>query len=1370
MLRSQNRKGRNASTHRVSRRASFIIALSLVGMLGLATAFVFSRSARASSARTGRSEIRGSARTITREFNLRNGSGNEASAPLANPATMFVAITVDRTDDAPAASACTAAANDCSLRGAVTFANSNLGTTINVPAGTYNLTISGAGEGFSGNNAIGDLDIRANNTVIAGAGAGLTIIQQTAANARVIEINPNLVTNFNTSISGVTISGGKETTGVGGGGIISGSQNNTLTVSNCAFTNNSATGAGTAGGGAISHLGGSLTITASTFDSNSTSASGGAVGYSAGDPLARKPSAGTLTVSGSTFRNNTAASSAGGGGALDLFNFNSGIGTYQVNTSSFSGNQATNGSGGAIIGETGPLTVTTSSFSGNQAKNRAGAIFAGGNTDVTYSRLVGNTVTVAGGGNAIFRSAGNVTANDNWWGLNTGPASGDVVGGNPIASWLLLRHSANPSQICNGQTSALTADIKGRSVGADLTTELNGLPNFPEPPATIFSNAVGGTISGASTQFVNGSATATFTATANGAASVDATADSQTITANITVNQNTTSDPADQTVCQGATANFSTTASGTGPFTFVWKKGATVLNNGDLGGRVTITTGGNTSSLSISGAQSSDADTYTVEASGECNTATQSATLTINESTSASALSDQTVCQGATANFSTTASGTGPFTYQWKLDGSDIAGATSSSVSIATGSLSTGNHTVAVVVGGACNTVTQTATLTVNEGTSATTPADQTVCQGANASFSTTASGTGPFTYQWKLDGSDIAGATGSSVSISTSSVSTGNHTVDVVVNGACGSVTKTATLTVQENTSATKPSDQTVCQGATANFATTASGTGPFTYQWKLDGSDIAGATSSSVSVPTGSLSVGNHTVDVVVGGTCGTVTQSATLTVNENTSATTPGDQTVCQGATASFSTTASGTGPFTYQWKLDGSNISGATNNSVSIATGSLSVGNHTVDVVVSGSCGTVTKSAALTVNENTSATTPGNQTVCQGGTANFSTTASGTGPFTYQWRLDGSNIAGATNSSVAVSTGSLSAGNHTVDVVVGGTCGTVTKSATLTVNTAPSVTTNPANQTVTSGNATFTASASGSPAPTVQWQVSTNGGASFTDIPGATSTTLTFATNPSQNGNKYRAVFTNSCGTAVTTAATLTTCIPATVATNPVSVANACVGSLVTFSASANGTPAPTVQWQVSTNGGSTFTNISGATSSTLTVTASVSVKNNQYRAVFTNACGTATTSAATLGVDSIAPIINISSQPHSMWPPNHKYETFNVTDFVTSVSDSCGSIGVSSVVVSKVTSDETENGNGDGNTTNDIVIASDCKSVQLRSERDGGGDGRVYTIWFKVVDSAGNVGTATAKVTVPANQGGGSAVDSGPHYTVFSNCP
>jgi uncharacterized repeat protein (TIGR01451 family) len=150
-------------------------------------------------------------------------------------------------------------------------------------------------------------------------------------------------------------------------------------------------------------------------------------------------------------------------------------------------------------------------------------------------------------------------------------------------------------------------------------------------------------------------------------------------------------------------------------------------------------------------------------------------------------------------------------------------------------------------------------------------------------------------------------------------------------------------------------------------------------------------------------------------------------------------------------------------------------------------------------------------------------------------------------------------------------------------------------------------------------------------------------------------------------------------------------------------------------------------------------------------------------------GTATRTVTV--VDTIPPTMTLNSYAPSMWPPNHKYSTFRVTDFVTAVSDSCNTaLGVDNVVIEKVTSDEPDNGGGDGDTANDMVIAADCKSVQLRSERNGSGDGRVYIITFKVSDGT-NVTRKTAKVIVPHDQGhGGSAVDSGVHNTVNGSCP
>jgi hypothetical protein len=140
------------------------------------------------------------------------------------------------------------------------------------------------------------------------------------------------------------------------------------------------------------------------------------------------------------------------------------------------------------------------------------------------------------------------------------------------------------------------------------------------------------------------------------------------------------------------------------------------------------------------------------------------------------------------------------------------------------------------------------------------------------------------------------------------------------------------------------------------------------------------------------------------------------------------------------------------------------------------------------------------------------------------------------------------------------------------------------------------------------------------------------------------------------------------------------------------------------------------------------------------------------------------------VDTTAPVINLTSFAPSIWPPNHKYQSFTVAQFVASVTDSCDtSLGLSGVVIEKVTSDELEDSGGDGSTLNDMVISSDCKSVQIRAERSGNGDGRLYRITFRVRDASGNTTRATATVKVAHNPGE-AVVDSGVKYTVNGTCP
>jgi len=200
------------------------------------------------------------------------------------------------------------------------------------------------------------------------------------------------------------------------------------------------------------------------------------------------------------------------------------------------------------------------------------------------------------------------------------------------------------------------------------------------------------------------------------------------------------------------------------------------------------------------------------------------------------------------------------------------------------------------------------------------------------------------------------------------------------------------------------------------------------------------------------------------------------------------------------------------------------------------------------------------------------------------------------------------------------------------------------------------------------------------------------------------------------------------------------------------ANQC-SAVVTFNATANDNCDGAITPACSPASGSTFP------VGTTTVVCEATDSSNQ-----TGSCSFTVTVE-----DQESPQITTHSSPMKLWPPNHGYRTINIADCVTAVSDNCDSgLSINDVVISQVTSDEPDNGPDDGNTTNDLVIAADCKSVNLRAERQETGNGRVYTITFQVTDSAGNTGTATCKVIVPVSHNDG-AVDDGPANTVTSNC-
>ncbi len=456
-------------------------------------------------------------------------------------------------------------------------------------------------------------------------------------------------------------------------------------------------------------------------------------------------------------------------------------------------------------------------------------------------------------------------------------------------------------------------------------------------------------------------------------------------------------------------------------------------------------------------------------------------------------------------------------------------------------------------------------------------------------------------------------------------------------------------------------PSSQSVTAGANVSFTASANGNPIPSVQWQVstDGgktfSNLSGATSTTLTLSNVGAAMNGNEYQAVFTNSAGNATTSvATLTVNVPPSITgNPSNQTVTAGANASFTASASGTPTPSVQWQISTNggntftNISGATSTTLTLNNVSAAMNGNEYQAVFTNSAGSATTTAAtLTVNAAPSITgNPSNQTVTAGSNVSFTASASGNPTPTVQWQIstDGgktfTDINGATSSTLTLNNVSAGMNGDEYQAVFTNSVGSATTTAaTLTVNTPPSIASNPTNATLTAGQtATFTASAIGAPTPTVQWQVSSDGGKTFNAISGATSTTLTLNNvTTAMNGNEYQAVFTNSAGNATTTAATLTVNAPPSITVSPISQ-TVTAGANVVFTASASGTPTPTVQWQVSSDGGSTFTNISGATSTTLTLNnVTTALNGDEYQAVFTNSAGTATTSAATLTIHTPPP--------------------------------------------------------------------------------------------------------------------------------------
>ncbi|MET3667177.1 DUF4347 domain-containing protein [Caulobacter sp. 1776] len=504
------------------------------------------------------------------------------------------------------------------------------------------------------------------------------------------------------------------------------------------------------------------------------------------------------------------------------------------------------------------------------------------------------------------------------------------------------------------------------------------------------------------------------------------------------------------TATQGQTltaANTLADADGLGTISYQWKAGGTniagatsstyVLTEAEVGKAITVVasyTDGHgaaeslASSATSSVANLNDAPTGSVTISG---TATQGQTLT-----AANTLAD--------------ADGLGTISYQWKAGGTNIAGATSSTYVLTEAEVGKAITVVASYTDGhgAAESAASSATssvVNVNDAPTGSVTISGTAKEGQTLTAANTladADGLGAISYQWKANGTNIAGATASTYVLTSSEL---GQVITVVASytdghGTAESSTSTATSAVGPANNAPTGSvtiGGTATQGqvlTASNTLADTDGLGTISYQWKADGTNIAGATNATFTLTESQVGklitvVASYTDGLGASESVSSSATSAVANVNDAPTGSVTISGTATQGQTLTAANTladADGLGTISYQWKAGGTNIAGATASTYVLTEAEVG---KTITVVASYTDGhgaaETSASAATASIANLNDAPTGSVTISgaatQGQTltaANTLADADGLGAISYQWRADGTDIAGATASTLVV----------------------------------------------------------------------------------------------------------------------------------------------------------------------------------------------------------------------------------------------------------------------------------------------------------------------------------------------------------------
>ena len=434
-------------------------------------------------------------------------------------------------------------------------------------------------------------------------------------------------------------------------------------------------------------------------------------------------------------------------------------------------------------------------------------------------------------------------------------------------------------------------------------------------------------------------------------------------------------------VCPGDSAAFSTVASGPTPYHFEWWKNGVVIP------------GQTNNSLVFLNVSATNVATYSVKLTGAANSVTNSATLTLRTNVSATPLSDLVRFVGATAIFSTTASGTGPFTYMWAMNSAIMSGQTANSLTLT--NLSTSDSgTYSVIVSSACKSVTNSANLMVDTCFPAVdvmlvidrsgsmlgqkyTDARQ-ACSNfvQNLHFSTNADQAGLASYNTSatLDAKLTNNMQVLNQAIASLPGAAGNTSISSGLLTGQGELTSTRhhpqALPVIVLLSDGLPTAETKSNVLYNATQVKNAGTRVFTVGL---GTDADPALLAGVASSPGDFYFTTNSSQLTA-----LFNAISTVICRPPTNIIGPSNLTVCAGATATFSVSASGCAAFSYQWDKDGVRIPGQTSSTLVLS--NVSVNAHGLYAVeVTSACRNVTNSATLTVTPPPTINCSANKTV-------------------------------------------------------------------------------------------------------------------------------------------------------------------------------------------------------------------------------------------------------------------------------------------------------------------------------------------------------------------------------------------------------